>query len=271
MQIPASENEWKVVARQFERRWNFPHCIGAIDGKHITIRKPPGSGSYYFNYKNSFSVVLMAVVNANYEFKMVDVGTNGRVSDGGVFSNTEFYRRLVNNKLHIPQPDNLPDSEMKQPYVFVADDAFPLMDNLMKPFSRKNLTREQAIFNYRLSRARRIVENAFGILASRFRILLREINLSPEKASLIVLACTHLHNFLRMKKDDLYNLGGFEVENTTTGEIINADWHSDGPLLPLQQLPGRNTPVSSKQVRLNFSHYFNSEQGAVSWQDKIFK
>ena len=54
------------------------------------------------------SWLQMAVVNANYEFIIVDVGTNGRVSDGGVFSNTEFYRRLVNNELHIPQPDDLP-------------------------------------------------------------------------------------------------------------------------------------------------------------------
>ena len=178
------------------------------------------------------SWLQMCVVNANYEFIMVDVGANGRVSDGGVFSNAEFYRRLVNNKFHIPQPDSLTGSEMKQSYVFLADDdAFPIMENLMKIFSRKNLTREQAIFNYRLSRARRVVENAFGILASRFRILLREINLSPEKAGLIVLACTHLHNFLRLKTDDLYNLGGFEVVNSTTEEIINADWHSDGQLL----------------------------------------
>lgn len=86
----------------------------------------------------------------------------------------------------------------------VGDDAFPLMDNLMKPFRRKNLTTEQAIFNYRLSRARRIVENAFGILSSRFRTLLREINLCPEIATPIVLACTHLHNYLRMKKVESY-------------------------------------------------------------------
>lgn len=105
----------------------------------------------------------------------------------------------------------------------MGDEAFPLMDNLMKPFSRKNLNEEQAIFKYRLSRALRMVENAFGILASRFRILLREINLSPEKATLIVQACTHLHNFLRMKKIELYYQGGLNVENTRTGDIENAD------------------------------------------------
>jgi len=200
---------------------------------------------------------------------MVDVGANGRVSDGGVFSNTKFYELLVEKKLNIPEADKLPNSEIKQPYVLVGDEAFPLMDNLMKPFSRKNLNEEQAIFNYRLSRARRIVENAFGILASRFRILLREINLSPEKATHIVQACTHLHNFLRMKKIELYYQGGLDVENTTTGDIKNADWKSQRTLLCLQQLPGRNISVSSKEIRLNFSRYFNSEQGAVQWQDNF--
>jgi len=271
LKIPKNENDWKAIAKEFEQRWNFPHCIGAIDGKHITIRKPPGTGSYYFNYKLSFSIVLMAIVNANYEFVMVDVGANGRISDGGVFSNTEFYKRLVKNELCIPQPDNLPNSEIKQPYVLVGDDAFPLMNNLMKPFSRRNLTTEQAIFNYRLSRARRIVENAFGILSSRFQILLKEINLCPEKATLIVLTCTHLHNYLRMKKVESYYQGGFDVENTMTGEMVNADWKSDRLLLPLQQLSGRNTTVSAKEIRLNFSQYFNSEQGAVPWQNESIK
>lgn len=193
------------------------------------------------------------------------------VSDAGVFSNTQFYKRLVKNELYIPQPDNLPNSEIKQPYVLVGDNAFPLMDNLMKPFSRKNLTTEKTIFNYRLSRARRIVENAFGILSSRCRILLKEINLCPEKATLILLACTHLHNYLRTKKVESHYQGGFEIENTTIGEMVNAYWKSDQRLLPLQQLPGRNIPVSSKVIRLNFLHYFNNEQGAVSWQHESIK
>jgi hypothetical protein len=133
LQVPQSENEWKLVAREFEKRWNFPHCIGAIDGKHVEIRKPPGTGSYYFNYKHSFSIVLMGIVNANYEFLMVNVGANGRVSDGGVFSNTLFCTKLKLKQLSIPEPDNVPESDMKMPYVFVGDDAFPLMENLMKP------------------------------------------------------------------------------------------------------------------------------------------
>jgi len=97
-----------------------------------------------------------------------------------------------------------------------------------------------------------------------------EINLSPEKATRIAQACTHLHNFLEMKKIELYYQGGLDVENTTTGDIENADWKSQRTLLGLQQFPGRNISVYSKEIRLNFSRYFNSEQGAVQWQDKIY-
>lgn len=74
-----------LVAKQFERRWNFPHCVGTIDGKRIRICKPPGTGSYYCNYKHSFSTVRMAIVNADYKFIKVDVGANGRVFDKDVF------------------------------------------------------------------------------------------------------------------------------------------------------------------------------------------
>lgn len=92
--------------------------------------------------------------------------------------------------------------------------------------------------------------------------------MSPEKATLIVQACTHLHNFLRMKKTELYYQDGLYVENMT-GDIENTEWKSQVTLLSLQQLPGRNIPVYSKEIRLYFSRYFNSEQGAIRCQDNI--
>ncbi|CAH1989232.1 unnamed protein product [Acanthoscelides obtectus] len=83
MVFPSKEEEWLKVAEGFNNMWQFENCLGAVDGKHIAIKQPPGSGSYYYNYKGFFSVVLFAIVNANYEFTYVSCGTNGRISDGG--------------------------------------------------------------------------------------------------------------------------------------------------------------------------------------------
>lgn len=266
-----NEMQWKKEAKQFEELWNFPHCIGSIDGKHINITKPPGSGSYYFNYKKNFSIILMAIVNANYEFLMVDVGVNGRASDAGVFKQTKFYEKLESKSLGIPEPEILSESCGKMPFVLVADDAFPLTENIMKPYNHNTLKRDEIIFNYRLSRARRIVENVFGILASRFRILLKTINLNPDKVSTIVLACCHLHNFLRQKKEICYLQNGFDIEDTNLIQTRYADWRSENLNLDsLACTQARNPSSEAKDIRNKFCEYFNSS-GAVSWQNKIYE
>lgn len=82
MSVP-NEIEWKNNAQTFYDKWNFPNVIGAIDGKHVRIQCPLNSGSMYFNYKNFFSVVLLAIVDANYKYIAVDIGSYGRESDGG--------------------------------------------------------------------------------------------------------------------------------------------------------------------------------------------
>jgi len=66
--VPSSVEEWERISKEFEDRWNFPNCLGAMDGKHITMRCPVGSGSKFYNYKGFFSIVLMAVVDADYTF-----------------------------------------------------------------------------------------------------------------------------------------------------------------------------------------------------------
>ena len=85
--ITVEEEELELIAEKTKERWQFPNCIGAIDGKHIAIRHPKSSGSEFYNYKGFFSIVLMAIVDYDYEFLFCDVGCQGRISNGGVFRN----------------------------------------------------------------------------------------------------------------------------------------------------------------------------------------
>lgn len=91
---PETEEEWRKIEQQFETVWNFPNCIGAIDGKHIRITAPAKSGSKFYNYKKFSSIVLLAVVDASYRFTLVDVGGYGKQSDAGTFSVSSFGQKF---------------------------------------------------------------------------------------------------------------------------------------------------------------------------------
>ncbi|VEN50590.1 unnamed protein product [Callosobruchus maculatus] len=164
LKLPTSAQEWKRVADEFNVKWDFPICLGALDGKHIDFEAPKSAGSFYYNYKGRNSIVLLGLTDANYKFLYVDVGVNGRVSDGGVFRESSLKKGIDRKILNFPEDSLLPNSTIKVPYVIVCDDAFPLTNRLMKPYPQRGLSTEKRIFNYRLSRARRTVENAFGIL-----------------------------------------------------------------------------------------------------------
>jgi hypothetical protein len=105
--------------------WNFPNYIGAIDGKHMKIQAPPNSGSKFFNYKHSFSVVQLALVDAHYKFTVVDIGSYGRNSDGGVFAHSKLGKYLETH-LGIPEDKQLPGTLCLTPHVIMGDEAFPL-------------------------------------------------------------------------------------------------------------------------------------------------
>lgn len=114
---------------------------------------------------------------------------------------------------------------MPIPYVIVADDAFPIKPYLMKPYFFRNMDFTRRIFNYRLSRARRIIENVFGICSARFRILLKPIEVQPERAFNIVLAICALHNFLRSRNSVYATATDFDRE--VNGTIVPGSWRAD--------------------------------------------
>ena len=108
------------------------------------------------------------IVDANYQFLWSDVGDVGSQSDGQIYNASEFAEILRSGEISLPDDAPLPNDDIPHPFFFLADDAFALKSNMMKPYSRRNLSLEEKIANYRKSRGRRVVENAFGILALRW-------------------------------------------------------------------------------------------------------
>ena len=164
--MPEKATELETIAENFDKKWQFPHCLGALDGKHVVLTAPPNSGSLYYNYRGTFPVVLLALADASRRFLYIDIGVYGRNSDGGIFSNSSICNAIEEKLIDMPGPKPIPGPDYlgPVPYVFVADEAFPLTNKIMRPYPGRTLPRKKQVFNYRLSRARRIVEAAFGIL-----------------------------------------------------------------------------------------------------------
>lgn len=203
-----------------------------------------------------------------------NVGCQGRISDGGVFSNTVFARALNNGTLNLPPPQPLPGRQKVMPYVCVGDDAFPLSENLMKPFpGEHDKGSGERAFNYRLSRARRVVENVFGILSAAFRVFDKPIPLSPDKAKTVTMACVHLHNFLRKSESSrrAYNPPGtYDMEDVDNAVIIDGSWRVHSSDTAVRDYVD-HTPCDTDNghaIRQEFKEYVISNIGRVPWQDR---
>lgn len=212
----------------------------------------------------------MAVVNAEYQFIYVDVGTNGRISDGGVLKKTKFYKRLDEGTLNIPPPEKpTPDSD-PLPFVYLDDEAFTLRPDFLKPYQQRELhNHEKRIYNYRMCRARRVVENAFGILAARFQIFHSAIDFkSIEDINFVVLACCTLHNYLSCKSRQEYISPCDSDTENQIADTIRTGLRTNGILAPLQTTRTGNSDNNAKKVREDFVKYCNTT-GAVSWQERM--
>lgn len=168
-----------------------------------------------------YSIVLFAMVDADYCFRYIDVGSDGKASDSTIFKVSTLNIALEKNLLNWPEGG-----------LCVGDDAFALRTNIFKPFSHRHLSLEEKIFNYRLSRARRVSENAFGILSSRFRIFRRTIDVKVETTELIVKTACAIHNWLRMTASrDYLTTKCVDTEDLNTGEIHPGTWRQTNSLL----------------------------------------
>jgi len=205
----------------------------------------------YYNYKEFHSIVLMAIVSASYRFILVDIGAQGRHSDGGVFLNSVMSQKFHQEQLNIPLPAQLHINGPFLPYMIMADEAFQLNKFTLRPYPGRNITQEQRIFNYRLS----------------FRIFQGPIITSLKTAEKIVKAAVVLHNFLL--SEPAYCPPLFGDSATRNGDIIEGQWRQMGlNNTTFQRIKRAGSQAHSRyaaEKRNEFKDYFLNEY-TVPWQ-----
>ena len=222
----------KRVIDGFEDKWGYPQCVGAIDGSHIPIAAPELNHTDYYNRKGWYSMLLQAVVDQDYLFRDICVGWAGSVHDARVFVNSLIYKRITEDGLlSDAQSRTLGGKEV--PACIIGDSAYPINTWLMKPFAdTSSLSPQQKHFNYRLSRARTVVEIAFARLKARWRRLLKRNDMHTEHIPTVISACCILHNLCEVHGEsfnDVWLLEESEYEQPTapslpsTSSARNAD------------------------------------------------
>jgi len=175
----------------------------------------------------------------------------------------------------LPEQDNLPNVDIPFNYFIVGDEAFPLKPYLLRPYPGLQLDETKRIFNYRLSRARRTIENAFGILAARWRIFWHNIIADVETIEVIIAACLCLHNFLRTKElhlpsnQRIYCPDLYADQLSANGTVVSGEWRNDYGDSNLRRLGRTGSNVSTRTIahsRDILADYFCSPEGSVSWQ-----
>ena len=167
-------------------------------------------------------------------------------------------------KMKLPSADVVTGFPNPLPYYLVGDEIFGLKTWLMKPYSGRRLPEEQNAFNYRLSRARRVIENAFGILRLRWKIYSRPIKGSVENIIRYVLATLCLHNYLSQTENASYCAAGFVDSENSSGKIKDGEWRSqaqasEGSLREIEPSRGNRYNLNALEMRKALENYVNSD------------
>lgn len=199
IQLPVGEKLAEVVDG-FSQSFGFPQCAGAIDGCHIPITPPALNHTDYYNRKGWYSVILQAVVDHRYLFTDINVGWPGSVHDARVLANSSLFEKAEEGLIFGGQEREIEGCNV--PVFLIGDSAYPLLKWLLKPFpDNEHLTDERKNFNYRLSRARIVVENTFGRLKARWRRLMKKNDMYIGNVQHVIAACCILHNICEVHGD----------------------------------------------------------------------
>ncbi|XP_053948538.1 uncharacterized protein LOC128857037 [Anastrepha ludens] len=240
--------DWVELSRQFESKLQLPNCVGAIDTRTIELSSP--------NKKGRYSVAILATCDASYTFTGIDAVVFRR-KDYDYTWGLDFADNLFEGGLNLPEDKILPNSEIEFPYYFVGDNVCPLKPHIMKLYPGKLLSQRREIFNSRLDRARQVIDNAFGILAARWRILTNPLNLSPRNMQQVLKATLLLHNFARTH-DSTYCPPGY-VDRYEGDTLFPGDWRDE--IIPLEKTKrfySNNATQSAYKLRDSLSEYFEN-------------
>ncbi|XP_034245538.1 protein ALP1-like [Thrips palmi] len=275
-----TQEAWLRVASEYEAMWQVPHCIGGVDGKHIRLQQPARSGSKNFNYKGFHSIILMVVADAKSKILIADAGASGRRGDGNVFHRSSLGRRMRRKALNIPPPCPVEGMELEStPFFMVGDAAFGRSVNMVTPFKGKFLPPAERIFNYRISRARKNVENTFGIMRKRYEVLDRPMQTDVVSSTSTVLACCALHNYHLQDVKSVPPKSKREVRGEycdqigENGEVIYGRYSNEDPVKEREILErlrgevaeaGEDTDVSKEEFIESLVTYF--VENPLPWQ-----
>jgi hypothetical protein len=179
-----SGDEEAQVTEGFWRKKGINNMIGAIDGSHLEIPKPKTNQAAYINRKGYHSLLLQGVVDHRKKFIDVFCGEPGSMHDARLLRKSALYAQVLSN------PNSIGPNKF-----IVGDTAYPNLHWLVTPFKDNgHLTREQNMFNYRLSASRIVIEHAFGLLKGRFRRLRKFDNISKQLCTEMIMVACILHN-----------------------------------------------------------------------------
>ena len=200
--FPKSDENFKEKLLDMDAEGQFPYAFSGIDGSHLPIKSPNGGQEamkQYYNFKNFYLVVLLALVDAKHRFIWASLGVPGNTHDSTYFQHTSLWDEINAGKVFTDK--NCVVDGVATPPIPLGNGTFPLRSWIMKPHGDAVLSPKKVYFNYRLSRVRMITECAFGKLKGRFKVLFLKCESKMETVKIIGLACDVLHNLFIDKED----------------------------------------------------------------------
>ncbi len=208
----------------------------------------------------------MALCDSDYKLIYVDIDAYGQENDAGIFESSKLEINFERNLYRLLPLTALLDTNIRLPYFVIGDDIYLLKSYLMKPFPGRGLSKEQRIFNGRLSASRRCSENLFDQMMNKWRLMRVGVIVSRVDTCRYYRAIAVLHNYCRLKKGILYCVNAETVYNN--GHLVVL---SDTGTLQLfdnlRKVTANNATQSAINQRKLLCDYLNGV-GSIPWQEK---